>query len=79
MSVESVTPAPRALVRRSVDDDVNEAQSSNHLATVYKHVKAPPIRDVAFYNPSSLGRYAPSGSREIINQQHSSGGALTNT
>ena len=35
MSVQSVTPAPRALVKRSLDDDINEAQSqqplSNHI------------------------------------------------
>ena len=27
MIVESVTPAPRALVKKSLDDDINEAQS----------------------------------------------------
>ena len=27
MSVESVTPAPRVHVKRSLDDDINEAQS----------------------------------------------------
>ena len=27
---------------------------------MYIHVKAPPTRDVAVYNPSALGRYAPS-------------------
>ena len=37
---------------------------SNHLVTVYKHAKAPPTKDVAAYNPSSLKRYVPSGSRD---------------
>ena len=30
---------------------------SNHLATVYKHIRAPPWGMLLVYNPSSLGRY----------------------
>ena len=39
------------------------------IYAVYKHVKAPPTRDVAVYNPSALGRVAPEGGG-IINAQH---------
>ena len=45
---------------------------------IIKHVKAPPTRDVAVYNPSALGRYAPSGvgiiQRISLDLEHPRGG-----
>ena len=36
----------------------------NHLATVCKHVNAPPTWDVAVYNPSFLRQYTSLGSQD---------------